>query len=65
MRKGPFARRIRPESLRFTHHVLRICLAKQAKLFTSSLGKMNHPILLFLLSVFLSVCGEMVGLSSV
>ncbi len=41
MRKGTFARRIRPESLRFTY-VLRICLAKQAKLSTSSLGKMNH-----------------------
>ena len=47
MRKGTFARRIRPESLRFTPYVLRMCLAKRAKdlspkLFTSFLGKMNH-----------------------
>jgi hypothetical protein len=35
-------RRIRPESLRFTPYVLRMCLAKQAKLSTIFLGKMNH-----------------------
>jgi len=37
MRKGTFAK---------NHYVLRMCLAKQAKLSTSFLGKMNHAILL-------------------
>ena len=35
-------RRIRPESLRFTPYVFRMCLVEQARLSTDHLGKINH-----------------------